>query len=197
MTTFILLRHGTRVNNFEDTLLSEVGIKQARQTGEYLATRTIAAIYASPSARTRQTAEIINDKLRVPIKYDKRLVERMEFDPLKSGSFDNFLAEWKKTADDRTYQPPYGNSSVAAGNRVQELLKEISNDQVNLIITHGGVISDVLRNMFDDEHFTFIVDSTYGIRWIEIRECSISEISKKNNQYTLKSVNDITHLKQV
>lgn len=55
--------------------LSETGWEEAEKTARQLTGKGIEAIYASPLLRTRQTAEIINEKLKVPLFYDDLLLE--------------------------------------------------------------------------------------------------------------------------
>ena len=178
MTTFLLLRHGTRVSRSEDTSLSNLGIQQAIFTAHYLQNRYNSYIYASPLRRTQQTANIIASHLKLPVITDNRLSERIVFDKTKSLSFEEFLAEWDKTMLDRTYQPIYGDSSVQAGQRLKTVLDEISNDKINLIVTHAGIIGDGLRTIFTDKPFSFLSDHATGAKWIQIAECSITEIIK-------------------
>lgn len=71
-TTVYLVRHGEvnnpdgiiygRLPNFE---LSEKGKKEIDQTADFLSNKHIDAIYSSPLERTRQTADIIKDKLGI------------------------------------------------------------------------------------------------------------------------------------
>jgi len=196
MTTFLLLRHGTRVSRSEDTSLSNVGIQQAIFTAHYLQNRNISYIYASPLKRTQQTASIIARHLKLPVITDNRLSERMIFDKTKGLTFEEFLKEWDKTMINRTYQPLYGDSSVQAGQRLKTVLDEISNDKVNLIVTHAGIIGDGIRTIFTDKRFSFLSDQATGAKWIQIAECSITEIIKEGSHFKIKRFNDTSHLKE-
>jgi broad specificity phosphatase PhoE len=194
MTIFYLLRHGSRVSRHEDTLLSETGLTQAKLTAEYLQNHNVGAIYASPLPRTQQTAQIITTKLKLPIITDPRLTERMVFDETKRENFGEFLQEWDKTMANRTYQPTYGDSSNSSGERLKNLLDEVTNQHINVFVSHAGVIGDLLRTVFTDQMLPFQDDPVASLKWVPIRECSITEIHKENNVYTLKRVNDTNHL---
>jgi probable phosphoglycerate mutase/uncharacterized phosphatase len=194
MTTFYLLRHGSRVSRHEDTLLSESGLVQAELAAHYLQNQNIGAIFASPLPRTQQTAQIINNKLNLSITTDPRLTERMVYDPNQKNTFTEFLQKWDKTMADRTYQPQYGDSSGGAGERMKTFLDEITNHQVNVIVSHAGVIGDLLRNVFTDQMLPFQNDPVASLKWVPILECSITEIHKDGNRYSLKRVNDVSHL---
>jgi broad specificity phosphatase PhoE len=76
------VRHGqtewNAINRFQgrwNSNLSELGRDQAHQNGRLLERFDIGAIFSSPLDRTRQTTEIIQEYLPVPVTYDERLVE--------------------------------------------------------------------------------------------------------------------------
>lgn len=193
MSTYYLVRHGLRVSRDGDTALSDMGIRQAELTGEYLKSKNIQHIFVSPAERTLHTAEIINNYLQVPQSTDSRLKERMEYEP-RRGSFEEFLGEWDKTMANRMYQPPYGDSAVHAGNRIIRLLEELDDDNNYVYISHGGVIGDVIRNLFSERSYTLTNDPSKPLKWLNIPEASITEIEKVGDIYTLKMVGDISHL---
>jgi len=193
MSTYYLVRHGLRVSRDEDTPLSDSGIRQAELTGEYLQSKNIQHIFVSPVKRTLHTAEIINSYLQVPESTDARLKERMEYEP-KYGGFEAFLGEWDKTMVDRRYQPPYGDSAVLAGDRIVSLLEELNDDNNYVCISHGGIIGDVVRNLFPESLYTLTADPLKPLKWLNIPEASITEIEKVGDIYTLKMVGNISHL---
>ncbi len=194
MSTIYLLRHGQRVSRDEETLLSETGVRQATITARYLQDKQITTIHASPLKRTQQTAQIINEKLRLPIITDERLLERMVFDAGKGDTFDEFLNMWNLTTSDRDFQPPYGDSARASGDRLKSVLDEVADDAVHLIVSHGGVIGDFLRNLFPDEALPFGSHPSSTLKWVEISECSITEVQREGGAYVLKRANDTNHL---
>jgi probable phosphoglycerate mutase len=67
MTTLLLVRHGvtaatgSRLGGRTETELSEEGRQQAKEAGARIAVLPVRAIYASPLARTWQTAELIGE----------------------------------------------------------------------------------------------------------------------------------------
>lgn len=194
MTTFFLVRHGTRVDRSEDTELSELGQKQAELTARYVAKQNITGIYASPMKRAQQTAQAIAEHIQLPVITDARLLERMIYDGRAGDTFEEFLDEWDKTMGDRNYQPTYGDTAFAAGERLKALLDELPENGKYVIVSHGGIIGDVLRNLFTDAPLKFQTDSAKSLQWVVIGECSISEITRENNTYTLIRANDTRHL---
>jgi probable phosphomutase (TIGR03848 family) len=71
VTTLLLIRHGvtastgSRLGGRTDTALSDTGRQQVKEVGARIATLPERAIYASPLARTWQTAEIIGQTVGV------------------------------------------------------------------------------------------------------------------------------------
>lgn len=193
MPTIYLIRHGTRVSRNEDTILSPFGVRQAELTGQYFQQKNIKALYASPLPRTVQTAKILSKYIGNSAQIDDRLKERMIYDPNYGITFEAFLDEWDKTMADRNYLPIYGDDAFSAGERVSALIKEIAEDSV--IVSHGGAIGDFLRNVFGDEKLQFVHDPKKNLQWVQISECSITEIYKEGTTFSLKRVNDTKHLK--
>ena len=82
MKTIFFIRHGRtewnairRMQGQWNSNLDDLGREQADVNGRWLADVGIEALFASPLDRTRQTAEIINKYLNLPITYDDRLKE--------------------------------------------------------------------------------------------------------------------------
>ena len=67
MTTLLLIRHGVtattgrRLGGRTQTELSDAGCEQARRVGERIAELPVRAVYASPLARTWQTAQLVGE----------------------------------------------------------------------------------------------------------------------------------------
>ena len=77
MTTLVLVRHGVtdatghRLGGRTQSELSDAGRAQARAVGERVAALPVRAVYASPLARTWQTAELIGEAVgRDPVACD-------------------------------------------------------------------------------------------------------------------------------
>ena len=82
MKQLFFVRHGqtewnaiARMQGQWNSDLNELGRAQAEVNGQLLAGLEIHTLFASPLDRTRQTAEILNRHLQVPIGYDDRLKE--------------------------------------------------------------------------------------------------------------------------
>lgn len=194
MKKIYLIRHGKRKSYKEDTLLSEIGVKQAELTGKYLNKSQIDQIYASPLPRTQQTAEIISEILNLKFKTDERLKERLVWGDRKDETFEDFLKMWDRATVNRNYKPRNGDSSILSGKRLEKVLKEIPENTTSLVIAHAGIIGDYLLNNFPPDLLHFQRDPYFSVLHVEILECSITEIQIDKDKLNLKRVNDTSHL---
>jgi broad specificity phosphatase PhoE len=83
VTTLILVRHGEtdwnaagRLQGHTDRPLSDYGRRQAQQLAAELEGERFDAIYASDLARARETAEIVAERLALPVALDPDLREK-------------------------------------------------------------------------------------------------------------------------
>lgn len=198
MLVIYLIRHGNKKKIPFDPPLTETGIKQAEVTGDFLIHEDFKAIFASPKLRTMQTAEIIAGKLNLSVTTDKRLVERLEWE--NHVSFEKFVQEWAKTDQDRSYAPLKGNSSIKKGLLMRELIGEIYSKYTSgniIIVTHGGAIGDLLRNLFGDASIVHDIDTTTHTKHIHISECSITKIGIENGKSKIIQINGTSHLPEL
>jgi len=82
MSTIVLIRHGETDWNVEgryqgqaDPPLNSLGVQQAQQLALELGNSSIDILYTSPLLRTKQTADLISDKLSKPQFDEPRLME--------------------------------------------------------------------------------------------------------------------------
>lgn len=195
MITFYLVRHGKKEKNPFDPPLTGEGLQQAQTTTKFLQNVPFNEIVASPKLRTKQTAETIAKPHALTVYEDMRLLERLEWE--NEESFDDFIAEWRKTDLDRKHAPKKGNSSVDKGMIMRNVLDELSEKHTEgniLIVTHGGAIGDLLRNLFGEENLLHIIDPITNAPHIKIFECSITKIEKDDGGYKLVQISDVNHL---
>ncbi|MGE4300951.1 MAG: histidine phosphatase family protein [Victivallaceae bacterium] len=156
MTTILFaVRHGETKWNLEerqqghlDSGLTERGIRQAEFLAEGLSNKNIEVLYSSDLGRALQTAEIIANKLSLPIHTDSRLRERhlgvmqsltkKEF----SEKFPDIAAQFYTGNPD--YILPEGESARQRYNRciacAEELVQREAGRRI-LIVAHGGVLN--------------------------------------------------------
>ena len=137
MTTLLLVRHGEtdwnadgRLQGHTDRPLSDFGRRQARQLAEELADESLEAIYASDLARARETAEIVGERLALPVVLEPDLREK------DWGTWEGL------TAVERDRVEFVGESTEAHEERILRALRRISERHPDggsvLVVTHGG-----------------------------------------------------------
>lgn len=141
------IRHGLTEQNkkgifnghIDEVLLPE-GIEQAKEAMS-LIPKNIKHIYSSSMKRARETAEVLNSEIKVPISYHDELKE------VSMGTFDGLPFTEDRKIKHKSLQydwrPQGGESVEDVKKRVLKILNEIKlngEDGEVLIVTHGGVI---------------------------------------------------------
>lgn len=131
--------------------LTNEGIEQAYKTLVEISDN-YTEIYSSDLLRAKQTAEILNKKLNLPIIYDIRLRER------SFGSIEGKL--WKEAGSDLSlidqaqkynYRPYGGEAVEDVKQRLLSFLDDIVHNKKGekiLVVTHGGIIR-LLHHIFN------------------------------------------------
>jgi probable phosphomutase (TIGR03848 family) len=156
MTIFHLLRHGEHnvqgkicAGRMPGVILSERGRAEAEDAAQRLSTRDIAAIYASPMERTRQTAAIVGSQLSLPVNIVDDLAE-LDFGEWTGLTFDEVRKDprWPEWAAHRSLSCIPGGETMREVQRraVEALMKmraEHPDDSI-VVISHGDVIRAAL-----------------------------------------------------
>ncbi|MBU3573318.1 phosphoglycerate mutase family protein [Priestia aryabhattai] len=154
MKTFILIRHCKAEGQEEGALLTEEGKKEARDLITHLnkLNCNITKIISSPYERAVKTIEPYAKEIGLCIQIDNRLSERR----LSNKSLSNWLELLKQTFDDIDLIIEGGESTREATERAITLIREeieFSKEQTTLLVTHGNLMSLILR--YFDESFGF------------------------------------------
>ncbi|MFW6278643.1 MAG: alpha-ribazole phosphatase [Bacillota bacterium] len=199
-TELIIIRHGEtdwnkqhKYQGQQDIDLNQQGYQQARQTGSYLASRKIDALYSSDLKRAYHTAQKINQYQELEIQCQKKLRE-MDFGTWEGLTYQEIkeknpqlLAEWNR--DPAKINPPRGENLQIVQQRAKKCFQEIIADNEGkkvLIVSHGGVIKVFLAtilNMDLKNYWQFNVDQT-GINIIKFYE----------GKAIIKQLNNRSHL---
>ena len=136
MTELLLVRHGEtdwnadgRLQGHTDRPLSDYGREQARRLADDLVGEALDAIYASDLARARETAEIVGERLDLPVALDPDLREK------DWGNWEGL------TSTERLGVAPVGESTAQHQKRMLAALARIAAKHPNgrvLVVTHGG-----------------------------------------------------------
>ena len=157
--TFYLVRHAKKLKTKGNPPISSDGQNQAIKVANYLSKFPIEKIYSSPILRAKETAEIISNKLGVKYEVNDLLKERANWGDCPNQSFEDFLKMWDKSSNNRKWLPPIGDSAYQAGKRLEKIINIISKSRCNhvTLVTHGGIITDFLLNIFSKKYLDNIL----------------------------------------
>ena len=152
---FYYIRHGqTDVNKYKiaiennDVPLNEEGMVQVKRASKLLLDKNIKIIVASPYVRTRQTAEIINKELNVPIIYHEGLKEPQR--GILKG--ENINKSKNKKNWSKGVSIPGVESLYQFEIRVHNTIKEIIGKYDNVLIVGHGVYFRYLTFLLNDDY---------------------------------------------
>ena len=151
-----IVRHGETDSNKAkklmgcriDESLNDEGIAQAHNLTKNLHEGDFDIIFTSTLKRAKQTAEIIADKIKVPIIERKEIVER-DFGSLSGKGWDemgkNETMSFREMDSNANYNyRPYGGESVEdVKNRLRKIVNEVKkdfSDKKVLVVAHGGIL---------------------------------------------------------
>jgi len=136
MTTLLLVRHGEtdwnasgRLQGHTDTPLNDFGRRQARLLADQLADDKLDAVFSSDLARARETAEIVGERLDLPVGVDSDLREK------NWGNWEGL--SWTE----RDAVEYVGESNEDHRDRMLAALRRIAEHHPGgrvLVVTHGG-----------------------------------------------------------
>lgn len=172
-----LLRHSiddnTRKGGWSSAPLTLEGIKLAKRTAEKLISLNITRIVCSDLVRTKQTCEIINNKLKLPVTYTSEL---REFNAgivsgMKYDEAERLYPVPEKAYKDMNFKYPKGETLGEFKQRVLNYYNNIIKHSHNvLFITHRNVVS-VIHNYINDTEWNFLDNKT-----IKISHCDLFQI---------------------
>jgi broad specificity phosphatase PhoE len=156
VTVFHLLRHGEHVlrgrvlaGRTPGVGLSALGCAEIEAVADRLAGENIEALYSSPLQRARETAEILAERLQLPIQYREDVLE-LDFGEWTGLTFDEVRADqrWQLWSSCRSIATVPGGESMR---QVQERtvkalfdLRQTHRDGTVIIVSHGDVIRAAL-----------------------------------------------------
>ena len=182
-----LIRHGETIGDIEDRFggdyddhLSDKGKISAQRLAKKLRGKSIEIIFVSPRIRAKETAEIVQKELNVPLKIIDDLRERNNYGILtgltKAEAQEKYPLDFEKISKDKTYHHVAGSESYERiKKRAIKVFSEIlSKDYKTIaIISHGGIIGTYVREVL-----------TTG-KSVKLGDCAILEIHKHNQKLTL------------
>jgi broad specificity phosphatase PhoE len=152
MGVFHFLRHGEHgllgrvlAGRMPGVGMTERGRAEIASQAERLAREKIAALYASPLQRTRETAEIVAARLSLPIEFRDDLLE-LDFGEWTGATFDAIRADprWQAWSTQRSLAAiPGGESMRAVQQRIAAAMLELNERHLHesiVLVSHGDVI---------------------------------------------------------
>jgi broad specificity phosphatase PhoE len=154
VTIFHLVRHGEHVLRDRGILagrtpgvgLSTTGRAEIAATAEILAGEDIAALYASPLERTRESAEILAARLGLPVRCRDDLIE-LDFGEWTGLTFDEVRRDPRWEA----WRACRSMAAIPGGESMRQVQQRIMNALVTLEREHPGAVlvavshGDVIR----------------------------------------------------
>lgn len=203
MAKFILVRHGeTEWNRNErfrgraDLSLNENGLKQAEAAAVKLSGREVAAIYSSPMKRTLETADPISRELGVAVSPTMGLID-IDYGEWQGLSPEEAIEKDAAMHDKWLNSPhevhfPGGEGLGDVRERAAGAVHEIAakhDGQTVILVSHKVVCQVLICAMLglDNSHF-----------W-QVRQdvCAINRFEVADGSTSVRSVNDICHLKNL
>jgi len=169
----LLIRHGQSQFNVDstggfDSALTDLGCEQARRLAPWVALNfQPAAFYASPMQRARQTAELIQPALALPIQFRDDLCEvDFEIGPVMPQFATPSIAIGGDTFSVSDLDERYAAFQTRVLAAFHDILRQHDAGTI-LIVTHGGVIATMLRTIFGGHHVSVHADNTSAtlLRW--------------------------------
>lgn len=164
-TRLLLIRHGATVLSAEDRFagstdvdLSDEGRRQAGGLAERLAEIDVAAVYASPMKRTRETAAIIAEPGKLEVRTDGGLreIDHGRWEGLTRKEVEQRYPEeygsWEE--DPFTFAPENGESGLAVMARALPVIRGIvvrHPNQTVAVVSHKATIRLVLSSVLGIE----------------------------------------------
>jgi 2,3-bisphosphoglycerate-dependent phosphoglycerate mutase len=198
----LLVRHGESaparddqpfplVDGHGDPELAPAGREQAFRVAERLEHEDIAAIYVSTLRRTSQTAAPLATRLGIELRVEPDLRE-VGLGEWEGGSFRRHIAEGhpiaKRMLEEQRWDViPGAEPADVFAARVREAVRRIATgypDQTVVVVSHGGVIGQILAEAAGTGAFTFAGSDN----------AAISHLVVSGDQWTIRRYNDTAHL---
>ena len=214
-----ITRHGQSIDNENNIIqgpdYNSVLSKQGEQDAKKLANKLysellnqeIHQVISSPLERAVQTAQIIADKLRVPVVYDKSLIE---FNPgILTGSKDYAINQypeyfniWNQRKDlDGIPGAEKGDNLQARALYFLERYFESSKDLVEIVISHAGFNRSLLNTAKLKQRTQPIVYERDRIHVVEEPWQTMNverlELAKTSQAYKIKTIDQQYVLKRI
>jgi probable phosphoglycerate mutase len=194
----IFLRHGQAKNNVERILagrtkgfpLTELGIEQAQQIGNFLKSFNVSKIYCSPIERAEHTAKIVADSIGLKCTVDERLTE------IEMGSFSGMHYDEMFKKHGNVFLKFYKGHPVveengietfaSVKNRVLDMVSHCSqkhDGETILLVTHMDPIKSMISTVLQPKP-----ESLYEMI---IRNASLTILKNEQSSFSMVAINSM------
>lgn len=197
----LLLRHGLTdanargvIQGHQPTPLNSLGFQQAQCLARRLAQRRppLELLVSSDLLRAAQTAKIVGEACRLPVRYDMAWRERY------FGEWEGTTAAqreiWKAASGD--VHPPGAESADAFASRIHHALTALPSRHPDFtligVVTHGGPCRTVLKMLADGR--LPLAEGQSPPELVMIANCSIMHLIHEDGRWRLVGLNDVEHL---
>jgi broad specificity phosphatase PhoE len=191
----LVVQHGEKERLPGDPGLTAIGREQADATARRLRrTGRPVAVWSSPMRRAVQTAAPIARALALDVVTDARLRARTNWEGPDTQALDEFLAEWRRATDDRSFVPRGGESSDAAAARFLAALDDLAAAHpcgAAVVVSHGGVTTDALRTLIGDEQVVALAPALIAEG---VPCCAVTTLRRRGDGWAVDDVAVTGHL---
>ncbi len=167
--TLYLVRHCEASGQHPEAGLTAKGREQADRLARFFANIEISHIISSPYVRAIESISPTIGQLKLPLKTDLRLAERV----LGSGNLPDWLEQLERSFNDMELKLVGGESGSEAAERGIAALSTAQHQSI--IVTHGNLLALLLNHW----------DSSYGFNeWRELSNPDVFKI-EQNGQSTI------------
>lgn len=143
--TLYLVRHCEAEGQHPEAGLTAKGREQADRLAHFFADKEIAHIVSSPYVRAIESIEPALKQLKLPLKTDSRLAERV----LGSGDLPDWLEHLEQSFNNMELKLAGGESGREAAERGAEALAAAPDQSI--IVTHGNLLT-LMLNQWDEKY---------------------------------------------
>jgi phosphoserine phosphatase len=201
MTTVILVRHGqTAWNEVErfrgraDVPLNEIGLAQARATGQHIAARwPVSAVYSSPLERAVKTAEAIAVHFHLPVRTHSGLAD-IDYGDWQGLTPDEVQARWPEAL--HTWLDAPHQARIPGGETLDALRVRAMNAVRELVAHHPEQTIVLVSHTVVNRVILLAVLGLGNDRFWRLRQdtCAINVFESDGKDYLVVLLNDTCHL---
>ncbi|OKP99001.1 histidine phosphatase family protein [Paenibacillus sp. P46E] len=190
MTTIGLIRHGStlwnkegRIQGHTDNPLDEEGLRQAAAIAERLRGEEWDYLYSSDLLRAVQTAEVISERLGIPVTGLVPGIREMNGGLIEGTTEDERVERWGSGWKSIDMELESDKSGQERGSRAIEEIAARHPGKKILVVSHGAILRSTLRRLVPGLDVTVLLKNT-----------SITHVVKDGNGWTCALYNCVSHI---